>query len=259
MIQTITSLKNEVVKKAASLKQKKYRQREQLFLLEGTRAVEEVRRSDWKVTAYFCTKLPEEWQEEAETSSVPYYVVTEAIMGKIAATEDPQSVAALVELRDNDLANFHPGKGVILVLDEIHDPGNAGTMIRTACAAGAEGVVLLKNSVDLYNPKVVRSAMGNLFHLPVFTGIEEEALLHWARGEGWQLVVTDLRGAVNLPELTWPEKTLLVMGSEAEGVSPSILEQADTRVKIPMYGEAESLNVAVATGILLYDCAVKMH
>ncbi len=255
MIQNIISLKNEIVKKAASLKQKKYRQREQLFLVEGVRAVEEVRHSDWETAAYFYTRLPEAWQAEAASSGTPYYAVTDAVMAKIAATEEPQSVAALVRLRRPLLSSFRPGRGLVLVLDQIHDPGNAGTMLRTACAAGAEGVVFLQDSVDLYNPKVVRAAMGNLFHLPVFTDVAPADLISWARDRGWKLVVTDLRGAVSLPAFTWPERTVLVMGSEAEGVSDTLLAAATTRVRIPMYGPAESLNVGVAAGILLYDCA----
>jgi TrmH family RNA methyltransferase len=252
MIQTITSLKNDTVKRAASLKQKKYRQREGLFLVEGTRAVEEVRKSDWEVAAYFFTKLTAGWETEAAESRLPYYEVTEAVMGRICATEDPQSLAALVRLRERELETFEPEKGLVLVLDQIHDPGNVGTMIRTACAAGAEGVVLLQDTVDLYNPKVVRSAMGNLFHIPVFTGVSEAALVAWSKDKEWTLLATDLRGAVSLPALRWPPKTVLIMGSEAEGVSPFLLEKANQRVKIPMYGPAESLNVAVAAGILLF-------
>ena len=215
MIKRLTSLQNETVKKAASLQQKKYRLREGLFLVEGVRAVREVRSSSWTVTAYFFTDLPEDFQKEAQGSDIPYYEVTGDIMKKLTATEEPQSLAALVRLKERSLETVHPERGLILVLDEIHDPGNVGTMIRTARAMNAQGVILLSGSADLYNPKVVRAAMGNLFH------------------------------------------TLLIMGSEAEGVSHSLLEKSAARVKIPMLGEAESLNVGVAAGILLYEAMVQ--
>jgi TrmH family RNA methyltransferase len=259
MIQTLNSLKNETVKKAASLKQKKFRQREGLFIVEGTRAVDEVRHSDWDIAAYFFIELPEGWEEEAASSTIPYYQVSQAVMEKITATENPQPLAVLVRINEARLDDFQPRDGLVLVLDEIRDPGNVGTMIRTACAAGAKGVILLRDSVDLYNPKVVRSTMGNLFHLPVFSGVSEEELLAWAGKNNWSLVATDLKKAVELPDFVWPQKTLLLMGSEAEGVSESLLEKAGVRLRIPMYGPAESLNVAVAAGILLFSCAVHQH
>ena len=252
MISEITSLKNDWVKGAASLKVKKYRQREQLFLLEGKRAVDEARRSSWQIQAYFFTKLPEEWTQEADAGDTPYYQVTEAVMEKITATEDPQGVAALVALKETPLKDFHPAKGLVLVLDKIRDPGNTGTLIRTADALGAAGVILLAETADLYNPKVVRSTMGSLFHLPVFTGVTQEELLNWCRKEQFTLWATALEGAKNVTETAWPQKTALVMGSEAEGVDPALLAQADTKIMIPMAGQAESLNVAIAGGILLF-------
>ena len=197
MIKRLTSLQNETVKQAASLQQKKYRLREGLFLVEGVRAVREVRSSSWTVTAYFFTDLPEDFQKEAQGSDIPYYEVTGDIMKKLTATEEPQSLAALVRLKERSLETVHPERGLILVLDEIHDPGNVGTMIRTARAMNAQGVILLSGSADLYNPKVVRAAMGNLFHIPVFTGITEDALMTFAQKAGWTLVATALDGAAD--------------------------------------------------------------
>lgn len=255
MISTITSLKNELVKRAASLKMKKYRQKEGLFLLEGKRAVEEALASQWNIRALFFTRLPEGWDEKAEESSLPWYEVPLAVLQKITATEDPQSVAALVEIRPRDLGDFAPDRGFVLVLDQIRDPGNLGTLIRTADALGAAGVVLLKDTADLYNPKVVRSTMGSLFHLPVLTGVEPADLETWCRKNGYALWATALEGAEDMTKLQWPAKTALVLGSEAEGVSPELLKAADQKVKIPMAGQAESLNVAVAGGIVMFQAA----
>ena len=255
MITTLTSLKNDLVKRAASLKMKKYRQKEGLFLLEGKRAVEEALASGWTIRALFFTRLPEGWEQQAENSSLPWYEVPLPVLQKITATEDPQSVAALVELRREDLAAFAPERGMVLVLDRIRDPGNLGTLIRTADALGAAGVVLLENTADLYNPKVDRSTMGSLFHLPVFTGVKTGELEEWCRQHGYALWATALEGAEDMTSLTWPEKTALVLGSEAEGISPEILATADQKVKIPMAGHAESLNVAVAGGIVMFEAA----
>ena len=255
MIQTITSLKNDLVKRAASLKVKKYRQREGLFLLEGKRAVEEALASGWKLQCLFYTKLPAGWEERAETSALPWYEVPLPVLQKITATEDPQSVAALVELKRESLAAFAPGKGLVLVLDQIRDPGNLGTLIRTADALGAAAVVMMENTADLYNPKVVRSTMGSLFHLPVFTGVKREELAAWCRKQQVALWATALEGAEDVTKLQWPEKVALVLGSEAEGVSGEILARADQKVKIPMAGHAESLNVAIAGGILLFEAS----
>lgn len=255
MIQTITSLKNDLVKRAASLKVKKYRQREGLFLLEGKRAVAEALASGWKLQCLFYTKLPEGWEEKAETSPLSWYEVTLPVLQKITATEDPQSVAALVELKHEELAAFAPEKGLVLVLDQIRDPGNLGTLIRTADALGAAAVVLLENTADLYNPKVVRSTMGSLFHLPIFTGVSVDALTDWCKKHRFALWVTALEGAEDVTKLQWPENVALVLGSEAEGVSPELLSKADQKVKIPMAGHAESLNVAIAGGILLFEAS----
>lgn len=255
MIQTITSLKNDLVKRAASLKVKKYRQREGMFLLEGKRAVEEALASGWKLQCLFYTKLPAGWEEKAETSALPWYEVPLPVLQKITATEDPQSVAALVELKQENLAAFALEKGLVLVLDQIRDPGNLGTLIRTADALGAAAVVMLENTADLYNPKVVRSTMGSLFHLPVFTGVKREELSAWCRKQQAALWATALEGAEDVTKLQWPEKVALVLGSEAEGVSREILAKADQKVKIPMAGHAESLNVAIAGGILLFEAS----
>lgn len=255
MISTLTSLKNDLVKRAASLKMKKYRQKEGLFLLEGKRAVEEALASRWTLRALFFTRLPEGWERRAEESNLPWYEVPLPVLQKITATEDPQSVAALVEIRQENLDSFAPERGLVLVLDQIRDPGNLGTLIRTADALGAAGVVLLEDTADLYNPKVVRSTMGSLFHLPVYTGVKAGEMEAWCRKNEYALWATALEGAEDVTKLQWPAKTALVLGSEAEGVSPEILAAADQKVKIPMAGQAESLNVAVAGGIVMFEAA----
>lgn len=259
MVHEISSLQNELVKRAASLRTKKYRKREGMFLLEGKRALLEAMKADADVRGIFYTALPEDWPEDPEMSTVNYYHVTEPVLKKITDTEDPQSVAALIGLQRSSLETLQVEKGLVLVLDQIRDPGNLGTLIRTADAMGAAAVLLMENTADLYNPKVVRSTMGSLFHLPIVSGVKENALLDFCRKEKLPLWATALLGAEDVTKLPLPDKLALVLGSEANGVTETLLDKADQKVKIPMYGRAESLNVAVAGGILLFAAAKAMH
>lgn len=256
MIYEITSLKNEWVKRTASLKQKKYRVREGLFLVEGKRAVSEARDSGWDIDCYFYTQLPEGWEDPVESETV-YYHVTDAVFRKAADTEDPQGIGALVRMPQQKLQDFAPDKGLVLVLAGIQDPGNAGTLIRSADAMGAVGVVCLDGTVDLYNPKVVRSTMGSLFHLPVFTNVGVRELADWAKAKHIPLWATALKGAEDVTKTTFPPCSALILGSEGNGVPEVLLAMADKKVKIPMFGHAESLNVAIAGSILLFAAVTK--
>ncbi len=252
MIQKITSLQNTVVKKTAELKNKKTRNLEGTFFLEGKRAVEEALASGWIMEALFFT---EEYEKEnlalAETK-VPCYLVNRQVMEKIAATEHPQSVGAVLRQKTGSLADLAGQDGLLLVLDGVMDPGNLGTILRTADAAGTLGVVILDNSVDLFNPKVIRSTMGSIFHLPVITGVSEEELQKFCVKDGRRLWATSLEGAEDYHQITWPDRLALIMGNEARGVSETLLRQAGQKIFIPMKGKAESLNVAIAAGILLF-------
>ncbi|WP_147680411.1 RNA methyltransferase [Actinomyces ruminicola] len=153
------------------------------------------------------------------------------------------------------------GARLVAVLTEAQDPGNAGTIIRTADAAGADAVVLVKGSVDPTNPKVVRATAGSLFHLPLLVGVELEEAVRMLRAVGLRLLAADGRGTVSLfdaeAELAAPSAWLL--GNEARGLAPAALDAADTVVSIPIYGRAESLNVASAAAICLYTSARAQH
>lgn len=142
---------------------------------------------------------------------------------------------------------------MLLVLDRVTDPGNIGTMLRTADAAGVGGLLLLNGCADIYAPKTVRASMGSLFHLPVLSGLGEELLVQAARKAGYELLVTCLDGADNLYKADLQGRLAFVMGNEANGVSDALLAAADKRVFIPMQGRAESLNVAMAAGIVMFE------
>lgn len=252
MIQKITSLQNPLVKKTAELKNKKARQKQHAFFLEGKRAIEEALTSGWCLEALFFTSEYKTDNLTGTEGQVPCYLVDEYIMEKMSATEHPQSIGAVVHQRQSSLTELLNKEGIILILDGVMDPGNLGTIIRTADAAGAMGVIVLDASVDLFNPKVIRSTMGSIFHLPVITDITNEALKTFCQREKIPLWATCLEGAEDYHAAQWPKKLALVMGNEARGVSEQVLSLSDKRLYIPMPGKAESLNVAIAAGILLF-------
>lgn len=252
----ITGLQNPLVKAAAELKQKKYRQQHSLFLAEGLRTVEEAVRYG-KVQRIFYTAIDDERTrsvlEEAAAQQVELICVSENVMKKIADTETPQGVIAVCEQQKNTLEKLLADGKMLLVLDRVGDPGNIGTMLRTADAAGLGGIVLLKGSADIYAPKTVRASMGSLFHVPVIAGLSEEDFVSKARKAGYELLVTCLDGADNLYKADLRGRLAFVMGNEANGVSETLLKAADKRVFIPMQGRAESLNVAMAAGIVMFE------
>lgn len=257
--QEITSPQNAVVKAAVELKQKKHRLHQGLFLAEGLRTAEEAVAAGAARSVFY---VPEEYVadarlqrllERAAEQGVELHAVSAAVMKKLSDTETPQGVIAVCRLQEQELASLLAQGKTLLVLDRVGDPGNVGTMLRTADAAGAGGVVLLAGCADVYAPKTVRSAMGSLFHVPVISGLSENSFVRAARGAGYELLVTALDGAESLYRTGLQGRIALVMGSEAGGVSAGMLAQADKRVYIPMQGQAESLNVAVAAGVVLFE------
>lgn len=252
----LTGLQNPQVKAAAELKQKKYRQQQGLFLAEGLRTVEEAVHSK-TVVSIFYTAIDDDRTrcvlEEAAAQQLKLYCVSDAVMKKIADTDTPQGIIAVCKVQDVTLDKLLSKGEMLLVLDRVGDPGNLGTMLRTADAAGIGGVVLLKGCVDIYAPKTVRSSMGSLFHVPVVSGVAEDEFIAEAKDAGYELLVTSLEGADNLYKADLGGRIAFVMGNEAGGVSASLLERADKRVFIPMAGRAESLNVAMAAGIVMFE------
>ena len=252
----LTAVNNPQVKAAAELKLKKHRQARGLFLAEGLRTVEEAVASK-QVESIFYTAIEDDRTravlEEAAAQQVKLTCVSDAVLKKIADTETPQGIIAVCRMQATALEDVLASGKMLLVLDRVGDPGNVGTMLRTADAAGIGGLVLLKGSVDIYAPKTVRSSMGSLFHVPVLAGVGEREFIESAHNAGYELLVTCLDGADNLYEADLHGRLAFVMGNEANGVSAGLLAAADKRVFIPMAGRAESLNVAMAAGIVMFE------
>ena len=249
-MQEITSLGNAVVKDVCNLKQKKYRERSGSFVVEGLRAVEEAVRyavvqKIFAVPDAANTRLAQ-LLADAAAKNIELYSVTEQVMKKMSDTEAPQGVLAVCSKPQG----FIVADGTVLVLDRVADPGNVGTLIRTA---GIAAVVLLAGCADVYAPKTVRSTMGSLLRMPVLCDMPEAEFTSWAHKNNYEIMVTCLDGAQNLYEAEFGARTAIVVGSEAYGASESLKAAAAKRVFIPMQGRAESLNAAVAGGIVMFE------
>lgn len=252
----LTGLQNPLVKAAAELKQKKYRQQRGEFLAEGLRTAEEAVAFKAAQQIFYTATEDErtlKLLEQAASMQLKLTCVSEAVMKKIADTETPQGIIAVCRMQEQPLEQLLASGKLLLVLDRVGDPGNIGTMLRTADAAGVGGIILLKGTADIYAPKTVRSSMGSLFHVPVLSGVAEQEFIDNAKKAGYQLLVTALDGADNLYQADLKGRLAFVMGNEAGGVSASLLQQADKRVFISMRGKAESLNVAMAAGIVMFE------
>lgn len=253
MLLDITSADHKIVKQAASLKEKKYRDRYGAFLVEGAMSVL------WALTSAYTVQTVVISQEysvpteiEAHFDGITVYRVPQRLFEKMADTKTPQGILCICALPERKCL---PDSGLYVYCDKVRDPGNVGSIIRSADALGFDGVMLSPESVDVFSPKLVRSTMGSLFHINVFTDVTAENIAEMQQ-KGFALTVSALSDrAVTLGEETHTENTIITMGNEANGVSDAILALADNVVKIPMAGSAESLNVAAAAAILLFETA----
>ncbi|MEN2765616.1 TrmH family RNA methyltransferase [Ornithinibacillus xuwenensis] len=240
----LTSAKNEKVKNWKKLHMRKERINSETFLIEGFHLIEEAIQSKWEIKEIILqegTILPD-WNINCSVTEV-----TENVFQQISQTKTPQGIAAVVRFRRQQEVTGD----YILLLDSIQDPGNLGTIIRTADAAGFDAVILGEGTVDLYNDKVVRATQGSIFHIPV----RQENLtnrIQVLKQDGFSIWASALTNSKDYHKLTITSKVALILGNEGAGIQAKFLETADEIVKIPIYGKAESLNVSVAAGILMY-------
>ena len=229
-----------------------------MFLLEGWRALAEAIDGPIDCVAVREDMLDRPELEALRARGIPIREVNERDARRISATEQSQGVVARVRVIWSDVTTlFRPGDAIVLALDAVGDPGNLGTILRTASWFGARGVLLGRGCVDPFNDKVVRSTAGSLFHVPMVGDIDLPLSLGGARSAGYQVVVADAARAVDLPDWRPSRRCVLVMGSETHGPSPSVRAAVDLAVRVPRFGRGESLNVAIAAGILLAH--MRMH
>ncbi len=259
----IESETNKKIKLLASLRLKKYRDREGLFITEGIRLVEMAAQAmEWETE--FCLVTPQAAAQERVQAILinlrqrgcPVYGVEESLYKKAAHTVEPQGILLLLKVRTTGLESISGVTGVPLlaVADGLQNPGNAGTMIRSADAAGCTGIVFLENSVDVFSDKVVRSTMGSLFHLPVVTNVTTGAFLDFCQQKKIRILAAVLEpDAKYCFSLDYTKPSALVFGNEGKGISTQLLQAADEKLYIPMMGQAESLNAAMAASIVMYE------
>jgi len=255
-MQIITSKDNEVIKNIRKLKEKKYRDSANEYIVEGLKLIEEAIEENVNIKKIV---VCEECLKDSEIEQKFLYkiakydciYVSDKVFSLLTDVVNPQGMLAVIAKEGTeDKINY--SDDVIVVLDGIQDPGNLGTILRTVDSVGLSQIILSKSSVDAYNPKVVRSTMGAIFRVKI---IESENLVETLKNlkkHKFKVAATSLEGSESIYNTDYNKKVIII-GNESKGVSREILEIADSRIKIPMLGKTESLNASIATGVILYE------
>lgn len=236
----ITSLNNPTIKEISKLKNKKYRDLTNTYLVEGDHLVEEAYKNN------ILTKIIL-LEDTICNYDIEKIYVTKEVMKKLTELDTPNKIIGIVK-KNTPL----PIGNKILILDNIQDPGNLGTIIRSSVAFDIDTIVLSPNTVDIYNPKVIRSTQGMIFYTNIIT-LELKEFINEIKTKNYTIFGTNVRNGKNIKEITLPEKFALVLGNEGQGVSKEIESLCDDNIYIKMSSKCESLNVSVATSILLYE------
>ena len=275
-MKVITSADNRIYKAVAQLKSKKYRDSQQKYLIEGTNLIREavsngaeiemlifspdygndMNRDEKSNTAAEASAVAKEAEQYAEKVGASVVAFTPQLFRKLADTETPQGIMAVVRKRtygEEDFFGLPQSDANIIVLDRLQDPGNIGTILRTADAAGYLGAIVLKGTADIYSSKIIRAATGSLFRLPVLQTETPEETIRLLRKYKKQILCTTLQTDRYYYDIDFVKDTALIIGNEGNGVCKEFLIDSDLQVKIPMEGPTESLNAAVAAGILMYE------
>jgi RNA methyltransferase, TrmH family len=257
----LTSTQNPLVKQVRRLHQAKGRHQEQVFLLEGTHLLQEACAVQYPLQLVCAT---EDWQQQHPVlwqqlidRAVPTELVAEKVLAAMATTVTPDGVIAVAN-RTYTSSPSLTGK-LVLALDRLQDPGNLGTTIRSAAAAGADGIWTSTDSVDLDHPKVLRASAGQWFRLPMATTDNLLELAQAYRSNGSQIIATGMTTAVDYWQIDFTRPTLVLLGNEGQGLSTKLMAIADHLVKIPMESTVESLNVSITAALILYESRRQNH
>ncbi len=240
----ITSLKNPKVAAWKALKDRKGRRESGCFLVEGRKMVEEALASAFDVE----TVLVQEGMELPDGLTMPVYELPAHVLAAVCDTKTPQGIAAVVRMKEQSALGKH-----IVVLDGVQDPGNVGTIIRTADAAGLDGVLLSNQCADVFSPKVLRATMGSIFRMNLRTTDDLPGELTKLREKGYSILSSQLDGTPFYEREKVAERFALIIGNEGNGVSEQVQQTATHQVRLPMRGGAESLNAAIAAAIMMYE------
>jgi len=252
----ITSKQNQLIKNIASLSVKKYRDKQNLFVMEGIKFVGDMG-PGWEIVHYVLSESFLKHPGSADYISRPNaVVVTDNIYAYLSQEETPQGIMAVARKRNWQLSSLLEKAGehyFLVAAERLQDPGNLGTLIRTAHGLGSHGVLVSKGSADVYNPKTLRATAGSFFHLPVLADVDLPEALETLRKSGVRIIAADIVDGNYPYEVDFTESFVLLMGNEGNGLSEKVLKASDISVKIPMPGGSESLNAGIAAGILMYE------
>ena len=255
-MQIISSKENELIKHIKKLKEKKERDISNEYMIEGIKLVQEAIQENAIIKQIVicddCEKkdnISKNLMYEIAKYNCIY--VTKNIFKYISEVQEPQGILAVIE-KNNSNKDIDYTQDIIVALDDVQDPGNLGTILRTVDSIGITQILVSKGTADSYNPKVVRSTMGAIFRIKIIECDDLENTLKEIRKHKFKIVVTSLQTENSIYEINYNKK-IIVIGNEANGVNKNIQQMADEKVKIPMLGKTESLNASVATGIVLYE------
>ena len=250
----IESKDNNLFKNTKKLKERKNRNKSSKYIIEGFRLVQEAFKAKVDVDYLIVTKDGSEkidqYLEKCITENMKIYEISDNLFKELISTENPQGILAVINM---NMMPIRADGSFYVLCDKLQDPGNLGTIIRTAHAAGVQGIILTKGTVDIYNEKTIRSTMGSMFYIPIHYDDDNLSFVKSLKGEGFNLVVTSLDTDKDFFQEDLRGKVILTVGNEGNGVSEEVFALADTKVKIPMPGNAESLNVAIATSVIMYE------
>lgn len=245
-----------MIKKIISLKQKKEREKQKLFIAEGIKFVSEIPK-DWQVDLFVVSQtFANENNISAYQKKANTFVVTDTIFHSITDTQAPQGILALCFQKEYNIDSFlekNKQNGFYILAEKLNDPGNLGTIIRTADAGGVQAIFLSKESVDIYNEKVLRATMGSIFHIPIFQNIDLKQTIEKLHKYHTTVLAAHLKAKEYPYMLNLKQPCAFLIGNEANGLSENAANLCDTYVKLPMIGQAESLNASIAAGILIYE------
>lgn len=258
----ITSPSNPLIKNIKSLYRKKNRWNKKRFLIEGVNSVEELLKEksliDYIVYSDKLLNVNEgkDLLKKINDNNIDLINVPHNLYKEITDVENPQGIMGVVKFNLTPFEEILKNKGFLIFLDGVMDPGNMGTIIRTADAFGINGVIITEGSVDIYNPKVVRASMGSIFHIPLCYIDNKSKAFKIFKEENITILATSLESNKFIHEIDMKEDIIFIIGNEAKGISKSSIDNADELVKIYMPGKAESLNAAIASSIIMYEMAI---
>ena len=252
----LTSIKNPLIKQVRKLHRSKERQKQNLLLIEGSNLIEAACQADYKLDIIFYTAG---WQSNhqplcriIDQRGIRTELVSQEVLNAIATTVNPDGVVAIAP-RLHVAQQAPTLKNLGIALERLQDPGNLGTIVRTAAATGVDGLWLSADSVDFYSPKVLRASVGEWFRLPVVTDQHLPQLVKQQQQQGVQIIATTSQASKTYWEVDFTPPSLILLGNEGAGLSAELIDLADIRIKIPLANQVESLNVAIASALILYE------